>query len=103
MRRSHPVLKNTDRKGLKADVVEDRNALILRRKYHENYLICILNFEDRPISMEMERLNKPLFVLLDSSGDGWSSSMNNVIEGNKVTVKGKSVVIISDVMVRTNV
>jgi maltooligosyltrehalose trehalohydrolase len=103
IRRNHPVLKNTDRKDLKAEVVKGRNALVLRRKYHDKNLICILNFEDKALSMEVEQLNKPLFVLLDSSGDGWSTSRNTVPEGNKVAVKGKSILILSDVKVNTNV
>jgi len=103
MRKSHPVLKNNGRKGLKADVVKDRNALVLSRKYRENNLICILNFENNPVSMEIERLNTPRYVLLDSSGDGWYSSQNTVLEGNKVTVNGKSVLIVSDIMVNTDV
>jgi maltooligosyltrehalose trehalohydrolase len=103
MRRSHPVLKNAGRKDLKADVVKDRNALVLSRKYRENNLICILNFEKNPVSMEIERLNTPRYVLLDSSGDGWNSSQNSVLEGNMVAVKGKSVLIVSDVKVNTDV
>jgi maltooligosyltrehalose trehalohydrolase len=103
IRRNHPVLKNTDRKDLKAEVVKGRNALVLRRKYRDKILICILNFEDKALSMEVERLNKPLFVVLDSSGDGWSTSRITVPEGNKVAVKGKSILILSDVKVNTNV
>jgi maltooligosyltrehalose trehalohydrolase len=103
MRKSHPVLKNTDRKGLEADVVKEKNALVLLRQYHENLVVCILNFEDSQISLEMERSKKTLFVLLDSSGEGWSNSRNSVPEGNKITVNGKSVLILSDVKVNPNV
>jgi maltooligosyltrehalose trehalohydrolase len=97
LRKNHPVLKNTDRKGVEADVVKDSNAIVLLRQYHENMVICIFNFEDKPVSMEMESSKKSLFVLLDSSGDGWSSSQNTVLEDYKITVKPKSILLLSDV------
>ena len=78
-------------------MVKDSNAIVLLRQYHENLVICIFNFEDKPVSMEMESSKKSLFVLLDSSGDEWSSSQNTVLEDYKITVKPKSILLLSDV------
>ena len=97
LRKTHPVLKNTGRKGLEADVVKDKKALVLMRQYHENLIICIINFEDSAISVEMTRSRKSLFVLLDSCGDEWRSSRNTVFEGPEISVGPNSVLILSDV------
>lgn len=96
LRKTHDVLKNTDRLGTEADIVKDRKAIVLLRQYHENLIICILNFEDESVTLEMTAQKKPLFVLLDSSGTNWKSSQNVSLGDNKISVNPKSVLLLSD-------
>jgi maltooligosyltrehalose trehalohydrolase len=97
LRKTHPVLKSTDRKGLEADVIKDANAIVLLRQLHENLAICILNFEDKIVTLEKERSKKSLFILLNSSGEKWSSSLNVILGEDKITVQPKSVLLLSDI------
>jgi maltooligosyltrehalose trehalohydrolase len=94
LRKSHPVLKNTDRVGLEADIIKDTNALVLLRQSMQNHIICIMNFEEKPVTLELQDSKKHLIVLLDSSQE---NQVKRQQIGDKLTVKPKSVLLVSDV------
>jgi maltooligosyltrehalose trehalohydrolase len=98
LRKKHPVVRNTDRNGTEADVVKDRNTILLLRQNNENITICIMNFEDKPVTLELARQKKPLFVLLNSSGKDWNKIQNVSLEkkANEITINAKSVILLSD-------
>jgi maltooligosyltrehalose trehalohydrolase len=94
LRKAHPVLKNTDRIDLEADIIKETNALVLLRQYLQNLIICILNFEEKPVTLELQDSKKHLLVLLDSSQENHGIKQKI---GNKLTVMPKSVLLVSDV------
>lgn len=98
LRKKHPVLHNTDRLGTEADVVKDRNAIILLRQYKENHVICIMNFEDKTVSLELAPQKKQLFILLNSSGTDWKNNENVALEhkAKEISINPKSVMLLSN-------
>jgi G:T/U-mismatch repair DNA glycosylase len=92
------VLRNTDRNGTEADVVKDRNTILLLRQNNENITICIMNFEDKPVTLELAQQKKQLFVLLNSSGKDWNKIQNVSLEkkAKEITINAKSVILLSD-------
>jgi maltooligosyltrehalose trehalohydrolase len=99
IRKCHPVLKNFDRKEIEAKVSGDNNTIILRRKYGQNIIFCIMNFEDGTVNLQLEDIKKPLFILLNSSGDNWSNSRNLSLVDKQVNLNAKSILLLSDVKV----
>lgn len=98
LRKKHPVLRNAVRVGTEADVVKDRNTIVLLRQNHENIIICIMNFEDNQVTLELAPQKKPFFVLLNSSGKDWKN-IRNVSMDNKtkeISINPKSVILLSD-------
>ncbi len=96
LRKTHPVLKNTERIGTEAEVVKESKAIVLLRQYHENLIICIMNFEEKPVTLELAAPKKQLFVLLNSSGKSWKSQHNVKLDEKKITINPKSVILLSD-------
>jgi maltooligosyltrehalose trehalohydrolase len=96
LRKTHKVLKNTDRPGTEAEVIKDCNAIVLLRQYQESLVICILNYEKRPVELELTAPKKPLFVLLNSSGDDWKNNQNSSLSDRKISINPQSVILLSD-------
>lgn len=96
LRKSHLVLNNTERIGTEADVVKESNAIVLLRQYHENLIICVMNFEEKPITLELAAPKKQLFILLNSSGKDWKSVRNEKLDDKEITINPKSVILLSD-------
>ena len=104
LHKNHPVLKSFDRKGIKADIVHERNAIVLLREYRNNIIVCIMNFEDEPVNLQLKEIKKPLFVLLKSSGEDWKSPQNDRLqdvraEDKKISINAKSILVLSDMKV----
>lgn len=99
LRQNHAVLKSSDRKGIKAMVYGDSNIIILQRQYLENILVCIMNFEDKTENVLLHEIKKPLFVILNSSGEGWDNNQKNVTVDEKISVNAKSILVLSDMKV----
>jgi maltooligosyltrehalose trehalohydrolase len=96
LRKTHKVLKNTDRLGTEAEVIKNSNVIVLLRQYLENMVICILNYEKKPVTLELEAPKKPLFVLLNSSGADWKDNQNSGLSDRKITINPQSVMLLSD-------
>jgi maltooligosyltrehalose trehalohydrolase len=96
LRRTHIVLKNTERLGTEAEVIKGSNSIVLLRQYQENVVICILNYEKEPVTLELTAPKKPLFILLNSSGKEWKSIQNASLGDKKINVNPRSVMLLSD-------
>jgi maltooligosyltrehalose trehalohydrolase len=96
LRKSHAVLKNTDRLGTEAEVIKDSKAIVLLRQYHENVVICIFNYDKETVTLELTAPKKPLFVLLNSSGNDWKGIRNTNLADRKISVNPRSVMLLSD-------
>ena len=99
LRKGHPVLKCFNRRETEAAVSGDNNTIVLRRQYRENVIVCIMNFESRPIMIQLETIRKPLFVLLNSFGENWSDSQDAILIEKELRIDAKSIILLSDVKV----
>ncbi len=97
LRKIHPVLKCTDRKGVEAYVIDGNNAIVLLRKYRENMIVCVMNFEDESVSLQLEDTKKSLFILLNSSGENWNNQQSLSLDDKKISIDAKSILLLSDV------
>ncbi len=87
LKKNHPVLKNTPREGIVAEVINNQNAIFLTRIYEDNLLIAIMNFEPDEILVDLSAYGTAkLFPLLNSADEKWGgylpdeNSPENILE-----------------------
>jgi len=97
LRKNHPVLKTTDRHGVRAELAQAGNAIVLHRQHHENLIVCIMNFEEKEVSIELPATNKPLYTLLNSAEEDPVNPHNMILTDLKIKIKAKSMIVLSDV------
>lgn len=78
LRKNHPLLKKPSRENSKAEVINDTNAVLFVRNSDNHLLIAIMNFEARPINVDLSAYAKvKLHLLLNSGKLKWSGSAEN--------------------------
>lgn len=98
LRKHHPVLKNTNRQGVEANVVNNKNIIVLRRQYLENMIICIMNFEADDVTIDLPAVNNSLYMLMDSAEENWNNTQTKPWE-ERIKIKAKSILVFSNLKV----
>ncbi len=98
LRKHHPVLKNTNRQGVEANVVNNKNIIVLRRQFLENLVICIMNFEPEDVTIDLPAVNKSLYMLMDSAEENWNNTQT-IPWGESIKIKAKSILVFSNMKV----
>ncbi len=98
LRKHHPVLKNTNRQGVEANVINNKNIIVLRRQYLENMIICIMNFEADDVTIDLPAVNNSLYMLMDSAEENWNNTQTKPWE-ERIKIKAKSILVFSNVKV----
>lgn len=97
LRKMNFALKSTDRKGVKAEVVKNKSAILLLKQINESRAICMLNFGDEEVSLEVEPA-KSLIVLMDSAGDNRENTLSSGHNEKTVNIRiaAESFLLLSD-------
>ncbi len=95
LRKSHPALKNLDRKSLSVDANADNQTLVLHRWNGNNKVVCLMNFSEEPAIINLDKASE-WQVLLNSSDSIWSGPGMASIENNTVRMQPQSLVVLSN-------
>jgi maltooligosyltrehalose trehalohydrolase len=71
LRRSHPALKNLDKRSLSVTTHEDHSVLFIHRWANDQQVFYILNFSDRPCTITITPPEGNWQKLLDSTDQVW--------------------------------
>ncbi|WP_205943785.1 malto-oligosyltrehalose trehalohydrolase [Pedobacter aquae] len=71
LRKTHPVFKSTQRKGLKAYADETRQMLYLSRSSEDVKVLCILNFSAKQQSIQNSEI-QAYGLIFDSADEKWA-------------------------------
>ncbi|MGI0485012.1 malto-oligosyltrehalose trehalohydrolase [Pantanalinema rosaneae CENA516] len=74
LRRTNPVLKQLDKKGLSVSSHEADQLLMMHRFHKNHQLFYILNFSDRQLDFEADFSTENWHKILDSSDTRWAGS-----------------------------
>ena len=99
LRKHHPVLKNTDRDGITAQVSKQGNVIVLLRQHQENIVIAIMNFETEDVAIDIAPSHKSLYILIDSSQNNWTGPQGISLDKERIKINAKSILVLSDVTV----
>lgn len=85
LRKTIPALKNTNRHDIFARQVDGHNALYLVRKFNDQTILSILNFEPAEIEVDIPELSSSSFqLLLNSSETRWGGTGRHTHAVSKV-------------------
>lgn len=99
LRNIHPIWRNSGRTGLKTFVAGDK-ALVVKREFRERILWTCLNFGEQDVLSAYPGFAAQAHVLLNSSEKKWGGPEKSLaIEGQKVMVPGKTMLVLSDLPV----
>lgn len=71
LRKTNPVMKNTDREIIKASISDNGLMLVLDRAFGSHKLKCYLNFSDTNLGLPQHEPNEVWELLLDSSSEAY--------------------------------
>jgi len=79
LRKQHPGFKNTDRKNIVVDLVEEKDLIFLSRKFQEHRLIAILNFKKETAVVDLSPYAEhSLQIVLYSAEKKWGGTEENL-------------------------
>jgi maltooligosyltrehalose trehalohydrolase len=93
LRRSHPALKNLDKRSLSVTVHEAKNVLLMQRWAGENQILYVMNFSDRVAEINTNLSNAAWQKLLDSSEECWGgkgASLPKSLSSQSIIVPAQS-------------
>jgi maltooligosyltrehalose trehalohydrolase len=98
LRKTHPVLKNPDRKNLEANADKEKNLLKITRWNTSEKVVCLLNFSKK-IQTEIINENGKVFKrIFDSAAPEWGGNSllkNDFSGGEIIDIQPESIVILS--------
>ncbi|GAA4731943.1 malto-oligosyltrehalose trehalohydrolase [Flavisolibacter ginsenosidimutans] len=95
LRKSHPVLKNLNRKNLSVNPLVESNALILLRWQESHYVLCLMNFSNEERQIKLMKASE-WNIALDSASRQWGGSGESTIEENSVVLRPESTLILTN-------
>lgn len=98
LKKTHPVLKNTNRERIKAYSNRNKNVIFISRQYLDNIIISVMNFEEDDLTVELPSFNTSLYKLLDSSEERWNNTQKKIWPG-QINIIGKSILVFSNLIV----
>jgi maltooligosyltrehalose trehalohydrolase len=99
LRKNHPVLKSTDREGVQVVILKNSDTIILLREHGDNMVICLINFEEVPVPVELKAQKRPLIVLIDSSAPSIGNLQNITLENEDINLNARSFLVLSNIKV----
>jgi maltooligosyltrehalose trehalohydrolase len=84
LRKTHPVLKDLNRKHVQLACDEVKQTIQLCRWHHNESVWCLMNFS-REVQTQSISNPSPLITILDSAGSQWQSGQDKPIKDSKET------------------
>lgn len=94
LRKTHPVLRSTNRKGLSVAADQERNCLVLFRTNGSDALVCLMNFSQQLQLMKLPGEQGTYKKLLDSAATEWGGPQAAAQNAtNEVPVQPESILV----------
>jgi maltooligosyltrehalose trehalohydrolase len=84
LRKTHPVLKDLNRKHVEVTCDEVKQTIQLCRWHHNESVWCLMNFSRQVQTLSISRPG-PWITILDSAGSQWQSGQDKPIKDSKDT------------------
>ncbi len=93
LRKTHTVLKHTDRKSLSAEGNNDNKTLVLHRWQGEKKLACLFNFSSEPAIVNLDQASR-WTIVFHSADAVWEGPGEAKVTENTIRLQAESVLVL---------